>query len=87
MKKDKIKELLQQASTDTSGKWVSTDNLEKLLEAITLEFIDILETEIKLIKGYQSTACNDFDFSWHEGKIEHLKKLINKSKDHFGVDK
>jgi hypothetical protein len=87
MNKDKVKELMKQAGTDTSGKWMGVDHVEKLLEAITLEFIDILETEIKLVKGYQSTACNNFDFSWHEGKIEHLKKLIDKSKDHFGVDK
>jgi hypothetical protein len=45
-----------------------------------------LETEIELVKGYKSTACNDFDVRWHEGKIEHFAKLIEKSKKHFGVE-
>jgi hypothetical protein len=87
MNKNKVKELMKQAGTDTSGKWMGVEHVEKLLEAITLEFIDILETEIKLVKGYQSTACNEFDVSWHEGKIEHFKKLLDKTNQHFGVDK
>ena len=50
------------------------------------ECIGILETEIELVKGYKSTACNDFDVRWHEGKIEHFAKLVEKSKEHFGVE-
>jgi hypothetical protein len=57
----------------------------KFAELIVRECIDILETEIELVKGYKSTACNDFDVRWHEGKIEHFAKLIEKSKKHFGV--
>jgi hypothetical protein len=62
------------------------DDLEKFAELIVRECIDILETEIELVKGYKSTACNDFDVRWHEGKIEHFAKLIEKSKKHFGVE-
>jgi hypothetical protein len=50
------------------------------------ECAGILETEIELVKGYKSTACNEFDVRWHEGKIEHFAKLVEKSKKHFGVE-
>jgi hypothetical protein len=59
---------------------------QKFAELIVEEYIGILETEIELVKGYKSTACNDFDVRWHEGKIEHFTKLIEKSKKHFGVE-
>jgi hypothetical protein len=58
----------------------------KFAELIVAECIGILETEIELVKGYKSTACNDFDVRWHEGKIEHFAKLVEKSKKHFGVE-
>jgi hypothetical protein len=58
----------------------------KFAELIVRECIGILETEIELVKGYKSTACNDFDVRWHQGKIEHFAKLVEKSKKHFGVE-
>jgi hypothetical protein len=58
----------------------------KFAELIVRKFIGILETEIELVEGYKSTACNDFDISWHEGKILHFTKLVEKSKKHFGVE-
>ena len=66
---------------------VSEQTLEKFAELIVGECIGILETEIELVEGYKSTACNDFDEVWHQGKIEHFTKLIEKSKKHFGVEK
>jgi hypothetical protein len=62
------------------------DDPEKFAELIAEEYIRILETEIELVKGYKSTACNDFDVRWHEGKIEHFIKIVEKSKKHFGVE-
>jgi hypothetical protein len=59
---------------------------EKFAELIVQECIGILEAEIELVKGYKSTACNDFDVRWHQGKIEHFVKLVEKSKKHFGVE-
>jgi hypothetical protein len=60
--------------------------LEKFAELIVRECVGILETEIELVEGYKSTACNDFDVRWHDGKIVHFTKLIEKSKKHFGVE-
>jgi len=71
------------------GTWTSIleyPDLEKFAELIAEEFIRILETEIELVKGYKSTACNDLDIRWHEGKIEHFIKIVEKSKKHFGVE-
>jgi hypothetical protein len=88
---ERIRELKEQAM-----EWVPNQvdpdtkirllNAEKFAELIVEEYIGILETEIELVKGYKSTACNDFDVRWHEGKIEHFTKLIEKSKKHFGVE-
>ena len=59
---------------------------KKFAELIVKECVGILETEIELVKGYKSTAHNDFDVRWHDGKIVHFTKLIEKSKKHFGVE-
>ena len=29
---------------------------------------------------------NEFDRRWHEGKIVHFRRMIDKTKDHFGVE-
>ena len=58
----------------------------KFAELIVRECIGILETEIELVKGYIPLARNSFDVDWHEGKILHFTKLIEKSKSHFGVE-
>jgi hypothetical protein len=37
----RIEELLKQAGTDVSGKWINVDNAEKLAELIVRECADI----------------------------------------------
>ena len=59
----------------------------KFAELITAEFIGLLEYEIAMCRKYKTTSCNDFDRRWHEGKIVHFKRMIDKTKDHFGVEK
>jgi len=92
---ERIRELEKQAweFVDKTWNWANANNPSqatlfktKFAELIVEEYIGILETEIELVKGYKSTACNDFDVRWHEGKIEHFTKLIEKSKKHFGVE-
>jgi hypothetical protein len=88
---ERIKQLALQAQkvvgyTDGGYTEIKALDQEKFAELIVAECIGILETEIELVKGYKSTACNDFDVRWHEGKIEHFAKLIEKSKKHFGVE-
>lgn len=76
-------ELKKQAGIDDNP---DQEGLDLFAELIVRKCIGILETEIELVKGYKSTACNDFDVRWHEGKIEHFAKLIEKNKKHFGVE-
>jgi hypothetical protein len=88
---ERIRELALQAQkvvgyTDGGYTEIKALDQEKFAELIVRECIGILETEIELVKGYKSTACNDFDVRWHKGKIEHFAKLIEKNKKHFGVE-
>ena len=85
---ERIRQLMEQAGLyDFVIESMGIDEeMEKFAELIVAECIGILETEIELVKGYKSTACNDFDVRWHEGKIEHFAKLIEKNKKHFGVE-
>jgi hypothetical protein len=82
----RIKELEKQCWQSTQTEPYALFDVKKFAELIVQECIGILETETELVKGYKSTACNDFDVRWHEGKIEHFAKLIEKSKKHFGVE-
>ena len=82
---ERIKQLAIEARLLT-GWPVGEVEYQKFAELIVQECISILETEIELVKGYKSTACNDFDVRWHQGKIEHFAKLVEKSRKHFGVD-
>ena len=63
-----------------------TEYVEKFAELMTKEFIGLLEYEIAMLEKYKTTSSNDFDRRWHEGKIVHFHKLIEKTKDHFGVE-
>jgi hypothetical protein len=88
---ERIRELINESTCfkegDTEGKYdIEVFDKEKFAELIVRECIGILETEIELVKGYKSTAHNHFDVHWHEGKIEHFAKLIEKNKKHFGVE-
>lgn len=41
---ERIKELMKQAGTDSSGKWMGVEHAEKLAELILIEVTDILST-------------------------------------------
>ena len=58
----------------------------KFAELMTSEFIGLLEYEIAMLEKYKTTSCNDSDRRWHEGKIVHFRRMIDKTKDHFGVE-
>jgi hypothetical protein len=79
----RIQELWEQA---VRGDGPHASVIADFAELMTAEFIGLLEYEIALCEKYKDTACNDFDRRWHEGKIVHFNKLIEKTKDHFGVE-
>jgi len=79
-----LEKFAAQSLVESDGELVFSK--ERFAELIVKECIGILETEIELVEGYKSTAHNDFDVRWHDGKITHFTKLIEKSKKHFGVE-
>ena len=83
-------DLIYQSGLIADGCWdelgtYEQEAIERLMELMTTEFIGLLEYEIAMLEKYKTAACNDFDRRWHEGKIVHFNKLIEKTKDHFGV--
>jgi len=80
---ERILELARQVWPDPNTSHV---NHEKFAELMTTEFIGLLEYEIAMLEKYKTTSCNDFDRRWHEGKIVHFRRMIDKTKDHFGVE-
>jgi hypothetical protein len=68
---DRIKELMKQAGTDSSGKWMSVDHAEKFAELIVRECCEVLSKEDIRHGGY--------------GYNQHA--LYQQLRDHFGVGK
>ena len=83
---DRIKELTVKAGFPEWSNHAIEFELDQFAELMTTEFIGLLEYEIVMLEKYKTAACNDFDRRWHEGKIVHFNKLIEKTKDHFGVE-
>ena len=88
---ERIRELAEQAQkvayyTDGGYTPIMALDKEKFAELIVRECVAILKAEIELVTKYKSTACNDFDVNWHDGKIKHFTKLVIKTKEHFGVE-
>ena len=73
--KEKIKELMQQAGTDVSGKWMSVDNAEKFAELIVQECIGCCEQVI-------SDPVPESVDTWLNGG----EQCIQEIKEHFGVE-
>ena len=91
---DRIRQLAEQVGAVQNvlamgrhdGVLFTETELEKFAELMTTEFIGLLEYEIAMLEKYKTTSCNDFDRRWHEGKIVHFRRMIDNTKDHFGVE-
>ncbi len=83
---DRIKELTVKAGFPEWSNHAIEFELDQFAELMTAEFIGLLEYEIAMLEKYKTTSCNDFDRRWHEGKIVHFRRMIDKTKDHFGVE-
>lgn len=80
---ERIKEIAIKAKVEHC---ISHVRLQEFAELMTTEFIGLLEYEIAMLEKYKTTSCNDSDRRWHEGKIVHFRRMIDKTKDHFGVE-
>ena len=79
---ERLKELAKKAKVEHC---ISHVRLQEFAEVMADEFIGLLEYEIAMLEKYKTTSCNDFDRRWHEGKIVHFHRMIDRTKDHFGV--
>jgi len=70
---ERIQELVKQAGTDVSGKWISTDNVENLVELIVKECACCIENATVTDSAGNKDRIGD-SFFW----ADELKK-------HFGV--
>jgi hypothetical protein len=83
---ERIKELTVKAGFPEWSNHAIEFELDQFAELMSAEFIGLLEYEIAMLEKYKNTSCNDFDRGWHEGKIVHFRRMIDKTKDHFGVE-
>ena len=83
---ERIKKLAEQAGLEYNFDPMAWLKYEKFAELMTAGFIGLLEYEIAMLEKYKSTSCNESDRRWHEGKIVHFRRMIDKTKDHFGVE-
>ncbi len=83
---EQIKEFMKQAGTDTSGKWMSIDNAEKLAELIVRECIAMCDN---VSADYLKHRKGAFDFQdkniYAEGEAA-CDIIKYKMKKHFGVE-
>ena len=82
---ERLKELTVKAGFPDWSNHAIEFELDQFAGLMTAEFIGLLEYEIAMLEKYKTTSCNDFDRRWHEGKIVHFHRMIDKTKDHFGV--
>ena len=54
---ERIKQLMQQAGTDTSGKWMGVDHAEKFAELIVQECADLCDRFQARDVGMQPAEC------------------------------
>ena len=67
----KVKELVAQAGTDTSGKWMSVDHTERLVELIVQDCIGVLEQRAE---------------NWRtDSAALEARRCITSIKEHFGI--
>jgi len=83
---DRLKELTVKAGFPDWSNHAIEFELDQFAGLMTAEFIGLLEYEIAMLEKYKTTSCNDFDRRWHEGKIVHFRRMIDKTKGHFGVE-
>jgi len=68
----RVKELMKQAGTDTSGKWMGIENAEKFAELIIRECIEIVE-----YKGRKVGTKHPVGFNLMDAAID--------IKEHLGI--
>ena len=77
---EQIKELMKEAGTDSSGKWMGVEHATKFAQLIVRECADILMKPEYVMNHPEELT--DYNRGWVNGRllgIEHIK-------EHFGVE-
>jgi hypothetical protein len=69
----RIRELITQAGTDSSGKWMSVDNAEKFAQLIVADCVMFINTG----------AAKFSDSDWSRTSVRDIGAMIQQ---HFGTD-
>lgn len=78
---EQIQELMAQAGTDSSGKWMGVEHAEKFAKLIVKECIDKITT-YDLVPGHSAKWEDIYDI--HTRLLQDLGEEL---KEHFGVTK
>jgi len=83
--KERIKELMQQAGTDTSGKWMGVENAEEFAKLIVRECMDVALQE--LVSDEEIDKEKDIeDRCYLRGNNGGVVDSVVAIKQHFGVE-
>jgi hypothetical protein len=77
---ERIKELMKQAGTDSSGKWMGLEHVEVFAELIVQECVDKITT-YDLVPGHSAKWEDIYDI--HTRLLQDLGEEL---KEHFGVE-
>ena len=77
---DNVAAMIKAVGTDTSGKWVSTDKLQDIVEKVTQVCIDKIET-YRIPVG--NSAAGEMACEW---TYDALKEIRDDIKEHFGIE-
>ena len=81
---EQIRLLMKQAGTDTSGKWMGIDHAKKFAELIVQECMDIADEQKKWVEDME--VFNEQDATWNKARIQQSQQIVDKIKQHFGVE-
>ena len=73
--KERIQELMKQAGTDVSGKWMGVDHATKFAELIVQEMCEVMTAQ-----------SNGFALCSNYGAVQGIDVGVRKVKQHFGVE-
>jgi hypothetical protein len=75
--RERIETLMKQAGTDTSGKWMGVDHIEKLVELVAKECMDLALIEQKRYAEFTHRNLSECAVT-----MSNFRLLL---KEHFGV--
>jgi hypothetical protein len=83
----RIKELAEQAGFRNGtfdGFWIDNDGVNRFAELIVRECLDIADGQKKYVEDME--VFNEQDATWNKARIQQSQQIVDKIKQHFGVE-